>query len=256
MIIEPAWIWDKNDITETDPSDMTAHDVALFNRLMSDPIPTQRSAPVLVAYESPTTTIPAIPTEDETPTGTTTTTTTTESNSSPDTTRPVPPPVNDESDAEDEAFLMAGAVPLAGGLAIADGPFPIGDAIALTGLAAVGAYSLFKMGQGIHAIEATPTGTTIPDNSDAYHGRDIDETGKFHGDLLTPEELRALSDRALEDYLDALEASLDARYDASAELGFDEGHSRRMTEERDQIQAIEKILESRPDDSPGGKIDD
>jgi len=94
---------------------------------------------------------------------------------------------DDVKETGDSNTAAMGVVPALGVVALADGPLPFGDAIAIVGLAAVGTYVLFKGTQAVQqsALDGnTPTGTTMAEGSEGSDGmhagdRIADRNGPF-----------------------------------------------------------------------------
>jgi|GEM_PF-6468450 len=185
MIVEPAWLWNKADITKTDVSTANTRDTSLFKSLTQAGTSTFNSqggggpTTTIPTSSSPTTTVPDTSTDEQPPAGTTTTRPSTDESDNPtSTTRPGASEADEDgmdshhdSDVKNNSVVV-GAVPVLGGIALADGPLPFGDVIAIAGLAAIGTYALFKGTQAVQssAMESTPTGTTMAEGVEGNDG--------------------------------------------------------------------------------------
>jgi len=73
----------------------------------------------------------------------------------------------------------------------------------------------------------------------------LDSTGKVHGDLPKPQDLKGYAAEDLVRFRDDLARSVEERIRKNIELGPQGGHGRRQGEEQDLIASIDKLLEDR-----------
>jgi len=189
MIIEPAWLWNKADITRTDILNANTQDISLFRSLTQAGTSTFNSPTTTIpTTSSPTTTVPEASVDEQPPAGTTTTRPTPDESDNPtSTTRPGDSVVDEDVAESNNDSVVMGAVPALGVVALADGPLPFGDAIAIVGLAAVGTYALYKGAQAVQNSTLdgnTATGTTMAEGvegNDGIHAGDriADRDGPF-----------------------------------------------------------------------------
>lgn len=81
------------------------------------------------------------------------------------------------------------------------------------------------------------------DNGDGLPVRD--SSGKVHGILPTPEQLRDYDSDELEDFAEELEQSIEERIRKTNELGSDKAHGERQNAEQETKASIDKILSDR-----------
>lgn len=122
-------------------------------------------------------------------------------------------------------------------------PVTTADSNRLEELTGATVMSSEEVGETAPTQEVSGADDKFEDDGDGLPVRD--SSGKVHGTLPTPEQLRDYTSEELEDFQDELQGSVEERIRKNEELGPDKAHGERQAAEQDLINSIDTIISNR-----------